>query len=576
MIKLSTSIHPNIQEFLTIETKRELAQVLGIEYKILIYNLYKIPDAKKYLEFEIQKRNGGKRKICAPNSGIKYIQRILSQILLQIYPVKSCVHGFVREKGITSNSSKHINKKFLINIDLENFFPSINFGRVRGIFKSHPFNFNNIISTVLAQICCFNGTLPQGAPTSPIMSNYVCRKLDNRLMRFAKENRLTYSRYADDITFSTNVYPLPKKFGIIKDYKITLSKEITDIIERNDFKLNNSKIRYATKFNRQEVTGLVVNKFSNINRKYLHNVRAMLNAWEKYGLEKAATEHFTKYNHYKRTPDDEKITFEKILVGKIGFIGMVRGRDNSIYQKLVLRIKKLYPDVKLSVILKDENTDDKPIIFGEGKTDWKHLKAALINLQDLGFYKDLEITFKDYPNNLQINNDGLLDICKGASKASLHKNKIICVFDRDVSSVVTQVTGKNNTFKNWGNNVFSFALPIPTHRQFEEICIEHYYEDDEIKTSDNNGRRLFLSNEFDMKSGRHISDDYNYTDTNRLKKIYPFIIENKVYNNKSENVALPKDDFANNILNKKKPFDNFSFEKFKKIFDIIEKIIKTA
>ena len=576
MIKLSTSIEPNIQEFLTVETKRELAQVLGIEYKILIYNLYKIPDSKKYLEFEIQKRNGGKRKICAPNSGIKYIQRILNQILLQIYPVKSCVHGFVREKGITSNSSKHVNKKLLINIDLENFFPSINFGRVRGIFKSHPFNFNDTISTVLAQICCYNGTLPQGAPTSPIMSNYICRKLDNQLMRFAKENRLTYSRYADDITFSTNVYPLPKKFGIIKDYKITLSKEIIDIVERNDFKLNNNKIRYATKFNRQEVTGLVVNEFPNINRKYLHNVRAMLNAWEKYGLEKAATEHFTKYNHYKRTPDDEKITFEKILVGKIGFIGMVRGRDNPIYQKLVLRIKKLYPDVKLAVILKDENTEDKAIIFGEGKTDWKHLKAALLNLQDLGFYKDLEITFKDYPNNLQMNNDGLLDICKGASKASLHKNKIICVFDRDVSSVVNQVTDKNNTFKNWGNNVFSFALPIPTHRQFEEISIEHYYEDDEIKTSDNNGRRLFLSNEFDMKSGRHISDDLNYTETNRLKKNYPFIIEDKVYNNKSENIALPKDDFANNILNKEKPFDNFSFEEFKKIFDIIEGIVKTA
>lgn len=567
-------IDSKVEAFLTTETKRELAEALDIEYKILSYNLYKLPDSKKYTEFEIPKRNGGKRLICAPNSGIKYIQKKLSEILLEIYPVKSCVHSYIKNKGIVSNSEQHKRKKFLVNIDLKDFFPSINFGRVRGIFKSHPFKFEEDIATTLAQICCYKKSLPQGAPTSPILSNYVCRKLDNQLMRLAKKNRFTYSRYADDITFSTNVYPPMKQLGIIKDYKFVLSKEIKQTIEQNDFKINTKKIRYATKYNRQVVTGLTVNEFSNVSRKYINNIRAMLNAWEKYGLEKAAEEHFLKYNHRGWLPFDQKVTFEKMLAGKIGFVGMVRGKDNEIYQRLCERIKKLSPEIKLAVVLKNKTSTDLPIIFGEGKTDWKHLKAALRKFQESGDFRNLNITFQEYENNTSVNNEILLSICKTAPTTSLHKNKIICVFDRDVPNITSKVKDVNKDYKAWGNNVYSFALPIPDHRSFEEICIEHFYLDKELKTNDAHGRRIFMSNEFDQRSGRHLTEDLNYTETVKLKKAYPFIISDKVYNRNSENVALSKEDFARYILDSVPPFANFTFEHFRPIFEIVNKIIE--
>ena len=256
-----TTIEKN---FLSITTKQELASFLGVKYPILAYNLYKLSDDKKYVTFEIKKKGKGVRKIIAPDSGIKHIQSLLLKVLMEYYPVKSCVHGYVENKSIKTNAQLHIKKKIIVNLDLKNFFPSINFGRVKGIFKSYPFNFNDEVSTTIAQICCYKGILPQGAPTSPIVSNFICRKLDNELITLSKKGRFHYTRYADDLTFSTNILPLPDVIGSILDNKLIISKELLEIIKTNGFTVNKKKIRYSKRENRQEVTGLIVNEFINV------------------------------------------------------------------------------------------------------------------------------------------------------------------------------------------------------------------------------------------------------------------------------------------------------------------------
>lgn len=563
------------EEFLLINTKRGLATSLGVEYKVLAYNLYKLTDDEKYVVFKIKKRGQGYREIIAPDSGIKYIQENLSKILLDIYPVKNCVHGYLKEKSIKSNAKVHVRRKHLVNIDLKEFFPSINFGRVRGLFKSYPFNFDDTISTTLAQICCYKGILPQGAPTSPIISNYICRKLDNELLDLSKKAKCNYTRYADDISFSTNISPLPKEIGVILSDKLILSEELIQTIESNGFYVNQEKTRYATKKNRQEVTGLIVNEFPNVKRNYIRQVRSMLHALEKFGIQAAAKEHFEKYNYKHKKPTHLELSYTNELVGKIAYIGMIRGKDDSIYKNLYKRIKFIYPKVKLTTVINISELSEYPTIFGEGKTDWKHLKAALDYFKSKNEYVDLNVTFENYKDGLQINNIELLKICEALSKTNFHKSRILCLFDRDNNKINNKCCENGLNYKDWGNNVYSVLLPIPTHRSFNEICIEHYYTDEDIKRTDKNGRRLFLSNEFDKTTASHISENLLYTSKNYLQAEYPRILEHSVINpDNGDSKLLSKSDFADYILNKNPLYSNINFEHFRIIFDLLTEIIK--
>ncbi len=568
-------MNKTIKDFLEVTTKRELASCLGVDYHILIYNLYKLDDDEKYTTFKIKKRNNKFRTIIAPDSGIKYIQELLSKILLEIYPNKNCVHGYLIDKSIKTNAQPHIKKKLVINLDLNDFFPSINFGRVRGIFKSYPFNFNEIISTTLAQICCYKGILPQGAPTSPIISNYICRRLDNELIELAKKGRFNYTRYADDITFSTNVLPLPKEIGEITEDKLTVSDELIEIIEKNGFKINNEKVRFATKYNRQEVTGLIVNEFINVKRTFVRQVRAMLNSWEKFGVYEAAREHFEKYNHKNKSNSNLELSFVNEVVGKISFIGSIRGKDDTIYQNLYHRIKKLHPKVKLSIILRAREDSKLPILYGEGKTDWKHLKAPLSYFQQKNEFKDFCVQFRTYEDGFEINNNELLNICRATPKTTFHTSKVICLFDRDNKGINKKVVIDGQNFKYWGNNVYSILLPIPAHRKFEEICIEHYYTDEDIKRVDKKGRRLFLSNEFRKETGMHLTENLLFYNKNYLQAGYPRIIDSQVANpDTGDKMALSKNDFAEYILKKDENFSTINFEHFRNLLNLIDEISK--
>ena len=555
------------------ETKEEIASLLEYDIRKLDYLLYGLPESQRYHTFKIPKRNGGEREISAPLSAIKTIQRRLSEHIYKHYKVKPCAHGFVKKRDVVSNASRHRHHRWVVNVDLKDFFPTINFGRVRGAFLGRPFNCPEKVATLLAQICCFNGKLPQGAPTSPIVSNVVCHQLDNRLLDFAKENRLVYTRYADDITFSTNLKEVPTALGQMDESGgFSLGSGIRQVIESCGFHINEAKVHCSSQYNRQMVTGLVTNSIVNVPRTYVKQIRCMLHAYEKYGLAKAAKEHFEKFD--SRKTDFPELTFRKILAGTIGYLGHVKGKRDRLYLKLAARMKRLDPEAPLTIPL--YAGDERIIVYGEGKTDTMHLQAAFEAFREKGLYADLSVKFYRYRDDVEINNKKLFDFCSTRSLAKKDDKIEICLFDRDANDFPIKKVESDGKPKDWGAGVYSFLLPRVAHRAFVEICIEHYYKDDDLLKKDSRDRRIYLSNEFDASSGRHSKEGLTYSCTDRLKCHYPRIIDQDVFNSKGKNVALSKMAFAKNVLSKTAPFDKMDFSAFTAVFDIIEGISKAS
>jgi len=329
--------------FYNLKSKSNVSAFLNIKVSQLNYILYVLSDFEKYTEFSIAKRRGGERTIFAPRKPLKYLQRRLNEVLQICYSQKLPAHGFITGKSILSNSVQHIKKRNVLNLDLKDFFPSINFGRVRGLFLKEPFNFNEEVATILAQISCAHNQLPQGAPSSPIISNMICSRLDQKLMKLAQKYYCTYTRYADDITFSNTKRNLPEN----------LVEEISQIIREEGFEVNEAKVRNQPKIMRQEVTGLTVNEKVNINRKYIRNVRAILHSWEKEGYRIASKKFFGKFDRHRFI----KPSLSNSLKGKIEFIGSIRGKDDELFNKLSTRYSKLTNDPNIKAFESNKERD---------------------------------------------------------------------------------------------------------------------------------------------------------------------------------------------------------------------------
>ncbi|RLA13344.1 MAG: Retron-type RNA-directed DNA polymerase [Gammaproteobacteria bacterium] len=335
----------NKDDFLKITRHNELASYFGITYPVLTKIIYKTDDAYKYHQFQIPKKNGGYRKIASPSKKLKLIQEQLKDVFYEIYPTKPSAHGFAKDKSIVTNAERHLDKRFIFNIDLSDFFGSIHFGRVRNLFKSSPFYFNNTVSTILAQICCFNNSLPQGAPTSPILSNMIAWKLDSQLQHLAKLTNSTYTRYADDISFSftSKKRRLPEEIIILRDDEGSPGHALTHIIEENGFNINYEKVRLCSAFSRMEVTGLTVNEFLNVRRQYVRQISSMLYAWRKHGYVLAANEFNEKYDKRYRASKKPK-SFLYVVKGKLAFLRSVRTGRDAIFNKLAKQFNDLVED----------------------------------------------------------------------------------------------------------------------------------------------------------------------------------------------------------------------------------------
>jgi RNA-directed DNA polymerase len=578
-INLSLSPDDIKERFYNLSEREDIAELLEIGDRQLRYHLYIFPIEKAYKEFKIPKKSKGHRVIHAPRTSLKIIQRKLNQVLNCIYQPKPSTYGFTIGKSIIGNAEQHLQQKCVLNLDIKDFFPSINFGRVRGLFMAYPYNCSKEVATVLAQICCHENKLPQGAPTSPTISNMICARMDSQLQYMARKHRCIYTRYADDITFSTSKSQFPGLLAFYsgKEGKFILGEDLREIIEQNGFLVNESKVRLRTQHQHQEVTGITVNEKLNVRRKYVRQIRAMLHAWEKYGLE-LAQEEFSK----KRKLERSEISFRDVVKGKIEFLGNVKGEGDSIYVKFLEKFKQLAPEMisdqkleKARAQLEKSKYKEKLTcnIWTEGKTDVMHLKAALKDLQGGGQFQDLEIEFKEDINDENWGDSKLLERCKLFSDGQ-NATPMIAIFDRDTPSTIKQTHDETRGYKVWRNNVYSFAIPIPKNREGERnVCIEHYYKNDEIKRQDSKGRRLFLWNEFDARSLRH-KDDGKLS----VKRSYDDqikIIDNDVFNSEVKNIALPKADFGTNVLEQIKNFNDFDFNEFIAIFEIIRKILKS-
>lgn len=339
-----------ITAFRKLRSKYDVADLLEVDFSTIVYLLYRPDRQTPYTKFHIPKKSGGYREISAPISSLKILQEKLAYVLYLIYQPKVSVYGFCKDKSILDNARLHVNKRLVLNIDLENFFPTIHLGRVIGLFESSAFAFSREVAILLAQICCYEGKLPQGAPTSPVISNLICYTLDNDLQKLAKDTNCLYTRYADDITFSTNLKEFPSDILSSSHNIITCGEKLTSIIKKNSFSINQSKVRLQKQYMRQEVTGLIVNNFVNISRKYIREVRTILYAWEKFGKEDAAKVYFQLHNK------SHKADLEDVIAGKIGFIKFIKSGKDPVYRKLRNKFHKLLDShsVDLPVTAYDE------------------------------------------------------------------------------------------------------------------------------------------------------------------------------------------------------------------------------
>lgn len=350
------------EKFLSLETPRNLAELLEVDYgKHLTYHLYRTKKEGRYKSFKIKKKSGGWRTIRAPITHIKTIQSRLLIVLNAIYVAKPSVHGFLKRRSILTNASAHSRPRFVLNVDLKDFFPSINFGRVRGLFMATPYKLPAEVATVIAQICCHDNELPQGAPTSPVISNILCAKMDSNLQRLAREFNCFYSRYADDLTFSTRLAEFPKELANRKKdgdkQTVIVGPKLKKVIIENGFEINQLKVRLHFKYDRQEVTGLVVNEFTNVRRTYVRQIRAMLHSWKCDGLDGAQQKFEEKYHLGNRHASKEVPHFEEMVRGKLEFLRSVRGDGNPTYRRLALIFNSLNP--KKQIVLPDDPLIEK-------------------------------------------------------------------------------------------------------------------------------------------------------------------------------------------------------------------------
>ncbi len=298
----------------------------------------------RYKEFKIKKKTGGFRQITAPRKrSFMLILNYVNEIFKAIYTPSEYAMGFTEGRSVVSNATRHKGMNYVFNIDLKDFFPSIEQPRVWKRLQLKPLNFPQPIANILAGLCSMRGEkdnegkykyfLPQGAPTSPIITNMICDTLDRRLAGLARRFGLNYTRYADDITFSSmhNVYQEYSEFRT----------ELKRIIEGQGFTINETKTRLQKKGARQEVTGLIVGRKVNVSQSYVRDIRNLLYIWDRYGYTAAFARFCPKYKADKGHVKKGNPDLVNVIDGKLMYLKMVKGEGDSVYQRLNAKFQRL-------------------------------------------------------------------------------------------------------------------------------------------------------------------------------------------------------------------------------------------
>lgn len=330
----------------------DLANLLGVKQSALV-NMLQAPDKLRYRSFDIPKRSGGMRRIHAPGTELRVLQSRLFATIRDAYAPNASAHGFVPGRSIVSNASLHVGRRWVLNIDLRDFFPGISDIHVRDVFLRAPFSMGMEAAELAARICTRNNSLPQGAQTSPVLSNFVAADLDAVLVRLAEEYGLTYSRYADDITFSTDADSFPEHIAFLVrgegGLRVAIAGSTLEAaITSSGFTIHPGKVRLHHTSQRQVVTGLSVNTRVNPSRAHMRRLRAMIHAWKKFGLEGAANEYFSRYADKKGRKRQQHRTadFRSVVYGYMAFIKMVRGAEDPAlvaFSRELIRIDQKAP-----------------------------------------------------------------------------------------------------------------------------------------------------------------------------------------------------------------------------------------
>jgi hypothetical protein len=291
-----------------------------------------------YRTFRIKKKGGGWRQITAPEEELLEIQKKFLRKLEELYVPTRAAHGFTLERSVRTNALDHVGKAWVLNVDIKDFFPTISEKRVWGaLYKwkkfRQAFDLSKKEIYLLAKLCCHKKKLPQGAPTSPFLSNLVARALDKQLLDFSFEHNLHYSRYCDDISFSPRL-PGIEPASVFQKGSQKVSKGLRAVFLKNGFKLNPSKTRLQTHPRPMRVTGLVVNATTNLPRKWIRQLRAMISSCERQEEPEQPLTYSQKcgiaYLHMR-------------IWGKLQYLSMIRGKGDPIYIRLRKRFLKFRP-----------------------------------------------------------------------------------------------------------------------------------------------------------------------------------------------------------------------------------------
>ena len=342
--------------------------------------------SNRYRKFKIKKKSGGFRQITAPrNQSFKMLLQAVNELFKALYTPSQHAMGFAEHRSVATNAAIHKGQIYVFNIDLKDFFPSIDQARVWKRLQLAPFNFPVTIASTLAGLCAMreshkdeNGkkryryVLPQGAPTSPIITNMICDTLDRRLAGLAKRFGLRYSRYADDITFSSmhHVYAQDGAFR----------KELYRIIQQQGFTVNDSKTRLQKRGSRQEVTGIIVSNKINVTKEYVREIRSLLYIWEKYGYSVAVSKFLPRYKAEKGHVKKGNSELRNVLDGKLMYLKMVKGEEDSVFQRLYYKFQKLISQNQKPKVSFLERT---PLL------SFEHNQSTLITFHQEGKYKRL-------------------------------------------------------------------------------------------------------------------------------------------------------------------------------------------
>lgn len=543
-----------------------------IKKQYLTWYAYHAKD--KYTQFKIPKKNGSERIINAPEKRLKSILKPLNIILQCVHMPSSNVHGFVWNRSVATNASRHVGKNYVFNIDLENFFHSIHQARIWKRLQLPPFKLGGgkePVARLIASLTCHDfglekNVLPQGAPTSPTITNIICEKLDRKLLGLAKRFNVQYTRYADDITFSSNHNVYQKDSDFIT--------ELERIVKEQGFTINPSKTRLQKRGYKQEVTGIIVNEKLNVPRHYIKQLRMSIHLLEQYGEEKAQEIFLQHYALDKGHVKNTEANMFSVISGKLNYLKMIKGENDPTYSKLNKRfIKICATEQKEDIIDKGEeaNTPQKPKPLAtrdkklENNILCEHNPKALVEI--LKRFSLGESAFKVTCHSETYSNyDGYDDFMnalknewntiKGDLKkysSRLHGKISGFFFQEDLgeknSEGYTKTWGENKIQIGWsspklaqwcraGGNPFDYRLDENLHKEVNGKVIENFYDvamsvfknEIEIRTENHRLEKIFrefqkkLGSDFDVKLDGLRGKDF-YTDVHWLNKALSLIFE---------------------------------------------------